>query len=308
LPFGVHSDQDRNPTASINYKKLVYNCFGCGAGGSIFWFVGLMRDSSSEEARKWVGQKASIGDGTEGVARLLEFFDELYRPEGRINEPMPRMDPKVLDPWMFIHPYMTEVRGVSEEVLIRQKVGYGVIRVRLSETEYVNSHRIVVPHFWKGELVGWQTRRIIKDETPKWKSSPDFPKDRTLYNYSESQPEAVIVESPMSVLSKMESGPHIEATFGSYVTDLQFRLISMHPRVTLFMDNDDSGFKATARIGTALAQKSIVRVASNPWSADAADLDDDTYRKCLDEAVPFSLWKVPSDLGEWKVEEQVASG
>lgn len=294
LPFSNHTDQDRNPTASLNYKKMVYNCLGsCQAGGSLIWFIGVMRDTSGAEARKWLSDQTSFGD-EESLSNLLTFFDEVYSRESKVETPMPYLDPKVLDPWLVIHPYMTEVRGVPEETLMKFRVGYGVLKVGGQE-----SHRIVIPHFWKGKMVGWQSRRLVNDGTPKYQSTPDFPKDRTLYNFDQRATSAVIVESPFSVLSKDHLEPHIEATFGASVTDRQLRQISIHRKVILFMDNDEAGWRATTRMGDYLLRYSQVLVAANPWSADPGDMDDETYLALIEDAIPYELWRPPEQVKEW---------
>lgn len=300
LPFGNHKDQDRNPTASLNFKRLAYNCLGCGAGGGLIWFIGLCRDESGDRARKWLEDQTGSGADEQSLASLMTFFDGVYSKERNAAPPMPRMDAKVLDPWLAIHPYMTEERRISEQVLMDFKVGYGSIRVRRNDDTFVQSERIVVPHFWKGNLVGWQTRRLrSSDQTPKWLSSPDFPKDRTIFNYAERARTAVMVEAPLSVLSKAHLEPRPEGTFGAKVTDHQVRLISMHPRVILFFDNDEAGWNATRRVGEALEAYSVVEVAANPYAADPADMDDDTYLRCIEEAVPYALWSPPTTLLEW---------
>ena len=235
----------------------------------------------------------------------MEFFDAVYDKKRDVEPPMPRMDAKVLTPWRAIHPYMTEIRGIAEQTLIDFNVGYGKIRTRLhdgddTERRYIESERIVIPHFWKGTLVGWQTRRLFaSDGTPKYLSSPDFPKDRTLYNYDAKARLAVVVEAPMSVLTKAHLEPRIEGTFGAKVTDRQVRLLSMHPRLILFMDNDEAGWNATRRLGEALEAYSDVWVAANPWAADPGDMDDQTYLGCIEDAVPYSLWSQPTTLERW---------
>lgn len=299
LPFGNHRDQDRNPTASLNYEKLTYNCLGCGAGGGLLWFIGLCRDTSGTEARKWLEDQTGTGADEQSLSSLLQFFDAVYEKQRHADPPMPRMDDKVLDPWLAIHPYMTEVRRIPEQTLMDFRVGYGVLRTRVGADAFVDSQRIVIPHFWRGTLVGWQTRRLVSsDGTPKYLSSPDFPKDRTLYNYDQRATTCVVVESPLSVLSKAHLGS-VEATFGASVTDKQVRLLSIHRRVTLFMDNDEAGWNATRRLGEALEAYSSVWVAPNPYAADPADLDDETYASLVEDAVPYALWSPPTRLEEW---------
>lgn len=309
LPFGNHRDQDRNPTASLNYRKLTYNCLGCGAGGGLVWFISLCRDESGEQARRWLEDQTGSGPNEQSLASLMEFFDAVYDKRRNVEPPMPRMDAKVLDPWLAIHPYLTDPkpdgRGIPEQTLMDFKIGYGVLRLRTHDDDhgkpiFVQSPRIVIPHFWKGSLVGWQSRRLVKDGTPKYQSTGDFPKDQTVYNYKARQRRVVVVESPLSVLSKAHLDPHIEGLFGAKVPDRQARLLSMHPSVVLFMDNDEAGWNATKKLGEFLEPYSDVWVVGNPYAADAADLDDRTYLDLVADPVPFAIWRPPAHLERWE--------
>ncbi len=280
---------DNNPSASLNYKKLTYNCFSCGSSGGLLWYIGVCRDTTGEQAQRWLAEQTGAGPDGQSLSALLDFFDSVYGPKASFSAPIPKMSLSVLEPWYLLHPYMTETRGIPEETLRRFRVGWNP-----------DSDRIVIPHIWRDNLVGWQTRRLSGDG-PKYKSSPDFPKDSTVYNYDSSRSTAVVVESPMSVLSKFHAGAHIEATFGAEVNDKQIRHLSMHRRVVLWFDNDTSGWKATEHVGEALESYSSVFVVPSPWAADPADLDDETYADLLDQAIPFSLWVRPEELQPWGV-------
>lgn len=289
LPLGGHTDHD-SVTASLNYKKLVYHCFVCGNSGGLLWFIGVCRGTSGIEARKWLEKQADFsGTDENSLANLLTFFDQVYDPKRSIPQPLPKMDTRILVPWLKIHPYLTEVRGIPEPSIMRFMVGWNE-----------QTNRIVIPHFWRGHLVGWQTRRLSDDGTPKYQSSPDFPKDRTLFHYDpKKRPVAVVVESPMSVLSKYHLGHSMVATFGASVTDRQVRLLADHRRVILFFDNDRAGWAAIVNVGQALEAYTDVWVVENAWAADAADLDDATFLDLVQEAVPFAVWRLPDELKEW---------
>lgn len=289
MPFKEHKDQFRNPTASINFVKLVGNCFGCGAGGSLTWFVAVCKDLDPDQARGWLSQRTQ--DRPEDLGALLRFFDQVYAPTSSLPPPIPHLDKRILSPWLAIHPYMTEVRRIPERTLMRYLVGYDP-----------RKDRIVIPHFWDGALVGWQTRRLGTNG-PKYRNSPELPCDRTLYHYDRTWPDLVVVESVMSVLSKDHLHPRFTATFGAEVTQAQVRLLSRHRRVTLFFDPDPDGQKATVRVGQALTPYCVVDVAANPYAADPADLDDAACQAALDGAVPFALWFPPTRLLSWDSRE-----
>lgn len=292
LPFGNHPRGDRHASASLNYRKLTYICYTCGGGG-LLWFIGICRGTSGDDARKWIERETGTGTEVQDLSALLRYFDSLYE-ERRDDTPIPHMADSVLTPWLQpvggfeVHPYWTEMRHIPVDVAKEFRLGYN------AETE-----RVVIPHFWREQLVGWQTRRLWNDGSPKYLSSPDFPKNETIYNYDSKQSPTVVVESPMSVIARSHLQPHIEATFGAMVTDKQVRLLSMHREVVLFFDNDEAGWSATAHVADALEPYSSVYVVQNPWEADAADVTDEEYRRLVTEAVPYTVWRRPPYLKRW---------
>jgi Toprim-like len=304
LPLGGHRNGDANPSASFNFLKLTYNCYGCGHSGGLLWFIATCRGSSSEEARTWLGSQTGIGE-EQDLAAFLAFFDALWNPQRNERPPLPKLDPRVLDPWRKLHWWLTEPpplgRGIPAETLITFDVGFdSEYRVAVHEgesTRWIISERIIIPHWWRGNLVGWQSRRVNKDGTAKYLNSGDFPREFSLYHYEPRRP-ALVVESPMSVLSKYAVCPTIEATFGAKVTDYQVQLLAEHPRVTLFFDNDEAGWHATEEVGSTLMDYTDVLVVDNPYNADAADLTDEMFSNLIEHPIPFSMWQPPRSLVE----------
>lgn len=308
LPFGGHKHGDANPSASLNFEKLTYNCLGCGNSGGLLWFIGVCRGEDTDRSRQWLEVQLGHDDSDEGVAKLLAWIDAMYSGDSRVTQTIPKMAASTLTGWLKLHPWVTEVRHIPAEVAMAFQVGFGEFRVPLDDDRWVTSQRIVLPHFWRGDLVGWQTRRLTDDGTPKYLGSADFPKDLTIFNYQPKH-SVVVVESMMSVLSKHHVDPHIEATFGAKVTDRQIQLLASHPGVTLWFDNDDAGWSATERVGDALSAYCPVWVVPCPYAADVGDLDVDTYQELLAQRIPYPLWTPPTSLLPWKKpEERVAAG
>ncbi len=275
---------DRNPSAQLNVSKLTYMCFACGRSGGLLWLVGMCRGSSTVDARSWLGQHT--GEEAQDLSVLLDWFDAIYSPARNVAPPCPKLHPAVLEPWLAIHPYLVEVRRCPVTTLQRYLVGYDPV-----------AQRVVVPHFWRGDLVGWQTRRLVDDGTPKWRSSVDFPKAQTVFSYDQTRPKVVAVESPMSVLRHAHHLP-MEATFGATVTDRQIQLLAAHPRVVLWFDNDRAGWDATRKVGDALAPYTRVYVVDSPYAADAGDMGEELAEALVAEAVPYALWRQPNTLRE----------
>lgn len=313
---GYHQDQDRNPTGGLSYEYLSYNCLGCGASGGLLWFIATLRDCTIDEARGWLEGETGGGGTVMELAVLMRYFDALYEPKRR-PAPIPTYSERLLDPWDEVHPYLTETwrpcRGVALEDARRFRCGYApeyVVARWPDGTPRKTSERIILPHFWQGSLVGWQSRRLYDDGTPKFLSSVDFPKDQTIFNYDRRADTTVLVESMLSAV-KHDRVAHTEATFGASVTDRQRQLLTKHRRVVLWMDNDDAGWAAvrglwrvrrgeremiTEGLGSYLSRYVDVYVVDSPYAADPADMVAEDVARLVDAAVPYSVWRPPRQL------------
>lgn len=312
LPFGSHKNGDRSPSASLNYRKLTYNCLGCGAHGGFLWFIATCRGEDGGQAREWLEKEAGLGQTVMELATLLQMLDAMYEPTRDERAPIPRFDASLLNRWTWEmhHPYLTDGlpecgikgRGIPEETLTHFRVGYAPEYFMGPDAVPKHTERLIFPQFWKGELVGWQARRIDPRDEPKYKNSGDFPKDRTIYNYDNgNRRRAIVVESPASVLRHFHHQPTLQATFGAKVTDEQVALLHRYTDVVLWFDNDDAGWKATHRTAELLAPYNTVWVVDSPYAADAADIDsEEEVTRLLDEAIPYGIWNPPTTLIKWK--------
>lgn len=296
---------ERRPSASINYQTLTYRCYSCDSKGGLYWFIASCRQSSSADARHWLETHSGGGPEGMGLTDLLTRLDAIFNTDDGRSAPIPKFSSRVLDPWRFIHPYLTDTerpcRGIPEQNVIDLQIGWN------PETD-----RIVFPAYWKGDLVGWQTRRISKSDPIRWQMSPDFPRERVIYNYDPVRRTAFVVESMMSVAKHLHHLP-IEATFGAAVTDAQVRALAQHENIVLGIDPDPAGWRWA--LGTAegkgryrtkipglaerLAPYSNVRVTTSPWTGDFADYDDDTAYGLFETAVPWTSWQMPEALTCW---------
>lgn len=295
LPFGGHRNGDAHPSASLNWRKLVYHCHGCDGSGSIVWFAAVCRGESIEAMRQWAADLRSL-DSPESVESFMTYLRAMYARQGRSNDrPIPHFPLSVLEPWEALQPdqrgsLYLEMRHVPRDNVAKHHVGYDA-----------EADRIVLPHFWEGALVGWQKRRLVDDGGPKYKNTPDFPKDRTLYNPIVETPALVVVESVFTVVAKSHIPEHtFVSTFGASVTTRQMSLLSdYNKRIILWFDNDKPGYNATRNVGEYLRQYTSVYVVDSPWNEDAGGLDDDTVVDLLSKPVPLHKWHPPADVKEW---------
>ena len=271
---------------------LTGNCLGCSSSGGLLWWIGICRGTSTDSVAGWLAKQAGL-DGND-TASVLKYIEAAYNPTSPIREPIPRYSPKVLDLWRWVHPYMTEIRRIPFATLVKFQVGYAE-KFPVGESRF--TERVIIPHFWKGDLVGWQARRMYDDGLPKYLNSTGFPKDETIFNYDPSK-EAVVTEGAMSVLAQDHLQYHCESTFSATVTKRQITLLANHPKVTLFFDNDSAGWKATRQVGEELSKYTMVYVAHNLFNADPADFagTDIYFEAAVDQAVPLSIWDPPKEL------------
>jgi hypothetical protein len=298
LVTAYHRDQRRSPTAALNFDKLTYNCFGCGASGGLLWLIATCRKSTSEQALGWLSKQTGTGGHTTDAETLLAFLEAVFADKAK-PPPIPTYSPRVLEPWLAIHPYLTDGapdlglkgRYLPETTIERFKLGWDP-----------EADRIVLPHFWKGKLVGWQTRRIWSDGSPKYLSSPDFPKDRTIFNADDpmiaKHGYAVVVESMMTVYAHAHEWP-VVATFGAELTEAQLRLLQGLPAVITFFDNDEAGWKATELVRDQLDGRGpLVYCVESPYTkrTDGGDLSTDEFGMMVDQSVYGSTWQRPDEL------------
>ena len=304
LISAYHQDQVRNPTASLNFHKLTYNCLGCDSSGGLLWFIATVRGIEGGKAKDWLEKETGTGGQAQDPVKWLGFLDAVFA-EAQAKAPIPKYSPRLLEPWLFIHPAMTigapelNLKGkhCPEQNLIDFKVGWNH-----------ESDRIVIPHFWKGDLVGWQTRRIWDDGSEKYKNTPDFPKDETLYNAPEKGRRApkrlLVVESCTSVLRHAHALP-MAGTFGAKIGDAQLRLLEGYDGLVFWMDNDKAGWKATNKLIEHHSRTNPCWVVQNPFTEDPGDLPTEVVQELEDMAVPCGDWRQP-DPGELITWEEVA--
>lgn len=301
---GAHANGDKNPSASINYRKLAFRCLGCGSRGGLLWWMATCRGEDAESVRSWLSSTTGTGGHVMELARLLEVLDAITAPAAP-PPAIPAFAATTLDPWTrwpIHHPYLTDPepdgRACRPETLDHFQIGYAP--EYFMGRDVPTQERIVIPLFWRGELVGWQARRLAPWDEPKYKNSVDFPGERVVYNHHGFL-GAVVVESPLSVLRHHHHVPIMLSTFGAGVSPNQIRLLHRYSKIILWFDNDKAGWEATEQVGSELLDFCDVWAVQSPWDADPADLPDSTVEELIGDAVPFVVWERPTALEEWKV-------
>jgi len=276
LPFGNHRNGDANPSSSLNKETLLFNCFTCG-GGSVIWLVQHCLDIPREEAIAKLKNEVlglSIIPTEDFIKRLESVFDPCH-PE---SLEIPVYSDTLLKRWETTCDYLTS-RGVSEAVQRAMRTGVesrSEFSKSLTGEHMVTLDRVILPHFMKGQLVGWVARKIQNiDGVPKYRNSKGFPRGAWLYNLDNAlgKSEVYVVESPMSVLVMKSRGiDNVVATFGAKVDKQQLSLLRNFSKVNIFMDGDTPGRNATDHILEELQNFTKIGVIMTPDDEDPATL------------------------------------
>ena len=277
LPFGVHKNGDRSPSASLNKETLLFNCFGCG-GGSVIWLVQNCLNISKDDAIAKLKNEVvelKLVPVEDFINRLEGVFSS--NPEDRTD--IPHYSDTILRRWEGTCDYLTS-RGVSEAVQRSMRTGVDSGRLEIQKTPEgeitAQVDRVVLPHFMRGRLVGWVARKLEDiPGVPKYRNSKGFPRGSWLYNLDNAIKfdEVYVVESPMSVLVMKSRGiDNVVATFGAKVDRQQLNLLRNFSKVNIFMDGDTPGRMATDHILEELQSYTKLGIIMTPDEEDPATM------------------------------------
>ncbi|GAC1397187.1 MAG: hypothetical protein NVSMB52_10890 [Chloroflexota bacterium] len=306
LPHGLHKHGDTTGKLSIHREKMVYRCFVCG-GGSILSLVMEVRDLNEDEATEWLSQFAH-GD-TRSDTEFVDQFIESLQDEHRRKVTLPFFNPAILNKFCDSTDWFKQ-RGISEAIVDKYELRYSETAVKPApwkhnkrtgersklDDDYVGP-AVVFPHFWQGNLVGWQHRWMEWDKehmrVPRWLSkytnTTDFPGSDTLFNYDHAVLDGapvIVVESVPTTLMLESLGLTSVTTFGADISDAQLRLLRRFQQgVILAPDNDDPGKKfintATQYLERYIPVYIVPPVDRGP-GADLGDLSGDEVFKQLE--------------------------
>lgn len=227
--------EERTASFSVSYDKNLWHDFGTGEGGSIIDLVARMEGCSEVEAARRLNERNT---GT---------FVPLSVEPLRANEPIPSRL-AILSDRELTHPallgYLTG-RGIDP----------AIARTYCREVRYTIGGKEYFAIGFRNDAGGWELRN------PRFKGSSTPKNITTLDNGSDT---AMVFEGFIDFLSylslKANPTPAIDATVLNSVTNLQKAVpfLSHHRVVHAFLDNDDAGRKALARLEESLPSTEVI--------------------------------------------------
>lgn len=282
-PLPVHRERSKRKSKSfsVNWKRNIFQCFGCQAKGNVLDFAVLMeggdpgnmddfRSAALKLQRKYVknGGNESSPTRSEKPSKVKEEPSQEPTVRCVINTPLD-FALKHLDP---SHAYLTE-RGLTPKTIQHFGLGYC--------SKGLMKGRIGIPlHDSKGRLIGYAGRLVddtpVSDEEPKYKLPGSRKKDDVVYEFRKSEflfnghrfatplADLFVVEGFFGAMWLHQCGyTNVVAVMGASCSERQGELLVelLEPggRLWVMPDGDDAGAKCAMNIMAAVAPYRFVR-------------------------------------------------
>ena len=268
---------EKTPSFTVDDKKQLFHCFGCGAGGDVVSFIMQKEGLNYPQSLEFLANKAGISiDYTENP-KVNKRNNELYE----INKDIMMFYYKNLLTDRKAQMYLKQ-RGLSSKIVNTFMLGYakdswndlydyirsknykeedieqlGLIK-KSSKGNYYDKYRdrIIFPiinHY--GKVIGFGGR-AVSGQMPKYLNSPEssvFKKRYNLYGLNvykrQKRKEIILVEGYMDVIALNNHGLDIAvASLGTALTKDQANLIKRYSdNIYICYDQDGAGIKATEK-------------------------------------------------------------
>lgn len=273
---------EKTPSFSVSPGKQIYHCFGCKKGGGVINFVMEMENLSFPDAvqflAKRVNMEVPVEDGNDAAtrqrSRLLDlnrdaaryYYEVLQSPAGAavqayLDKRMIRKNIAVrfgmgasTPEWDGLIRAMT-AKGYTKAELL--KVGLAVQNKHGGLYDFFRNRLILPVIDIRGDVVGFGSRVIIAEDSPKYKNTnetPVYAKRKVLYGLNlakkTKRPNIILCEGNLDVVTLHQAGfDNAVASMGTALTVEQTRLLSRYTKeLVLCYDNDNAGQMATQRV------------------------------------------------------------
>ncbi len=274
---------EKTPSFTVNPKKGIFHCFGCGVGGDVFGFVMRQDRLSFPEAVRALARSAGVAlpddrppdaadSGREQLLRAMElasqfYVETLWTPAGaraRAYLEQRGVDPEVArrfglgfapEGWEALLTAM-KGSGVDEATLVA--AGLAVARDnRAGVYDRFRGRLLFSIRDLQGRVVAFGGR-AFGDEQPKYLNSPETPlytKGNLLYAADvaresiRAKNRALIVEGYVDCLMAHQHGfTETVAALGTAFTGAQLGVLRRYcSEIITFFDADAAGQKAAER-------------------------------------------------------------
>jgi len=277
----IHHGDNKN-AFHINTEKNIWHCFSqCDRGGNVIDFVASMEQIEFREAALKLKELFLSDDKVIKLSKKKKTKKQKKKLAKEENTPLPltlKLNPN--------HEYL-KMRGLKEDIIEYFGLGYA--------DRGIMKNRIAIPiHNEKGKLVAYAGREIseesVTQDNPKYKLPRGFKKNLIVFNLHRASKEAkelIILEGFFDVFRVHQAGvSNVVALMGSSMSakqeELILRSIGHNGKITLMLDNDEAGRKATKKIARRLITKVYVKIVRLEKEGSQPDkLSEEQIRKLL---------------------------
>ena len=310
---------EKTPSFTVDDKKQLFHCFGCGEGGDVVSFIMHKEGLSYIDSMKYLANKAGIKlDNTKSSKEnkrlnrlydinrdiMMYFYKNLLTDKAgqtylknrgfRSNIVNTFMLGFAKNSWDDLISYVKEKDYILDDI-----ENLGLIK-KSQNGKYYDKYRNrlifpIINHY--GKVIGFGGRSI--DSTmPKYLNSPEsevFKKRYNLYGLNifkkQSNKDIILVEGYMDVIGLNNQGiDQAVASLGTSLTNDQAKLLKRYAKnVFICYDEDNAGIKATDRAIEILLDEGIKpNIISLEKGLDPDDFvkkyGRDAFIKKMDEA------------------------
>ncbi len=296
---------EKTPSFTVYPETASFYCFGCGVGGDVFTFIGLIENLDYFEAIKLLAEKSGVSlpqDGyDDSMQRLKNRIYDINKETGRffhthlMSEEGAWARNYLLgrgltlstikrfglgaapDSWDALSKHLKSKGYTVDEMLAANVIG------KSNKGNYYDrfKKRVMFPIInIRGNVIGFSGRAMPGEDKQGGKyvntaDTPVYKKSANLFgmNYAKNhcEEQIILVEGNMDVISLHQAGfPNAVAALGTSFTEEQANLLARYTKeIILTMDADAAGQKAIRRAAGILEKTGLkVRVINIPDGKD----------------------------------------
>ena len=296
---------EKTPSFTVYPETASFYCFGCGVGGDVFTFTGLIENLDYFESIKLLAEKSGVAlpeNGYDDSMQKLKnriydinrdsarfFHSHLMSDEGKwAREYLLKRGLSLFtikhfglgaapDSWDALMNHLKAKGYTVEEMLAANVIG------KSNRGNYYDrfKKRVMFPIInIRGNIIGFSGRAMPGEDKQGGKyvntsDTPVYKKSANLFgmNYAKNhcEEQMILVEGNMDVISLHQAGfPNTVAALGTSFTEEQANLLARYTNeVVLTMDADAAGQKAIKRAAGILEKTGVkVKVVTIPDGKD----------------------------------------
>jgi DNA primase len=281
-PLPTHTSRQSRQSFSVNLVLQVWSCHSASCiaarggrmGGHVIDLVAIMERCSFRQAGLRLQDWFSVGASHAAPVRAPAMAASAAQPNRPLGFALQRIDTG--------HPYLTH-RGICPATA--RWFGVGMYR----GNGFLTGRCVIPIRDEQSRLVAY-VGRTVNGEEPKYRFPAGFRKSQVLFNFDRAMQtgagDVIVVEGFFDALKVHQAGhPAVVALMGASFSQRQSELLlSRFARVTLMLDGDETGRRASEVIAQLLKPKVPVHTVALPNGVQPDQLSSAEINTFVDPA------------------------